>query len=78
MNGYTIYAKQLDLRTHACMPAMKNQNPCGNCYAFGATNPIEYQLCRKNGALTILRYVYIQLYFKNTHYIFLNFYATLL
>ena len=38
------------------MPAIKAQLECGNCWAFAAVTPIEYQHCMKGNDLVTLRY----------------------
>lgn len=43
-----------DLRTSKCLPAIKSQGQCGDCYTFSATTPIEYQYCLKNGNVPVV------------------------
>lgn len=44
-----------DLRTSSCLPAIKNQGNCGDCYVFASVDPIEYQYClKKNNNVSVL------------------------
>ena len=38
------------------MNPIRNQGQCGCCWAFAATNPVEFQLCQKFGFQVALRY----------------------
>jgi len=42
-------AASVDWRTHNCMQPVKNQASCGSCWAFAATNVIEFNTCVKTG-----------------------------
>lgn len=44
----------LDLRTHGGTGAVRDQNPCGSCWAFSATASLEYAYWRKTGIITDL------------------------
>lgn len=46
----------VDLRTAACMPAIKDQGQCGSCWAHSANTPLEYQKCVKNAKNTKLSF----------------------
>lgn len=41
----------VDLRTSACMSAIRNQANCGSCWAFSTLASVEYSYCKKYGVL---------------------------
>ena len=66
------FAWQYDLRNSSCLPAIKDQGNCGDCYAFSATTPIEYQYCIKYKTPIILNklFSFIWLKLTNQHPVF--------
>ncbi|XP_063703582.1 uncharacterized protein LOC134833251 [Culicoides brevitarsis] len=46
--------QKMDLRTHAGVGPIKDQNPCGSCWAFSTCASLEYAYWRKTGKVVDL------------------------
>ncbi|XP_046647098.1 ervatamin-B-like isoform X3 [Daphnia pulicaria] len=48
LNNRQSLPAELDYRSDDCMAAIKDQGPCGSCWAFAAVTPLEFNSCKKH------------------------------